>query len=113
MDEMASADAAATISATAMAGKDEACVKAMELFVSLYGAEAGNLALKILSTAGVYVGGGIAPKILSELQQSTFMDSFTSKGRLSNLLKNMPVYVVLNDKIALYGAAHYATMMNG
>ncbi|MEK7671730.1 MAG: glucokinase, partial [Bacteroidota bacterium] len=77
-----------------------------------YGAEAGNLALKLLSTAGVYIGGGIAPKILPKLQQATFMDSFTNKGRFSNLMKNMPVYVVLNDKTALYGAAHYALMLN-
>ncbi len=107
-----SADAAAAISKAALAGKDEACIKAMELFVSLYGAEAGNLALKLLSTSGVFIGGGIAPKILPLLQQATFMDSFTNKGRLSSLMKNMPVYVVLNDKTALLGAAHFALMIN-
>jgi glucokinase len=104
-------DAAAAISTSALSGKDEACVKTMEMFVSLYAAEAGNLALKLLSTAGIYIGGGIAPKILPLLQQSTFMDSFANKGRLSPLLKNMPVSVVLNDKTALFGAAHYALMM--
>jgi glucokinase len=103
-------DAAAAISTAALSGKDEACVKTMEMFVSLYGAEAGNLALKLLSTAGIYVGGGIAPKILPLLQQSTFIDAFTNKGRLSPLLKSMPVSVVLNDKTALFGAAHYALM---
>jgi glucokinase len=112
-NEMASDDAAAAISKAAASGKDDACVKTMELFVSIYGAEAGNLALKLLSTAGVYIGGGIAPKILPMLQQSTFMDSFTNKGRFSSLLKNMPVYVILNDKAALLGAAHYALAMNG
>jgi glucokinase len=101
-------DAAAAISNAALAGKDEACIKTMELFVSLYGAEAGNLALKLLSTSGMYIGGGIAPKILALLQQANFMDSFTNKGRLSGLVKNIPVYVVLNDKTALLGAAHYA-----
>lgn len=111
-EELATNDAAATISNAAATGKDEACVKTMELFVSLYGAEAGNLALKLLSTSGVYIGGGIAPKILPLLQQATFMDSFTNKGRFSSLLKNMPVYVVLNDKTALLGAAHYAMVIN-
>jgi glucokinase len=107
---MASGDTAAAISSAALAGKDDACKQALELFVSLYAAEAGNVALKFLSTAGVYIAGGIAPKILPKMQQATFMDSFTDKGRLSNVLKNMPVYVVLNDTIALYGAAHYALM---
>ncbi|MBX2991292.1 MAG: glucokinase [Bacteroidetes bacterium] len=111
-DEIASGDPAAAISSAGIAGKDEACVKAMELFVSLYAAEAANLGLKLLSTGGLFIGGGIAPKILPLLQQSTFIDSFTSKGRLSGVLKNMPVHVILNDTIALYGAAHYALTMN-
>jgi glucokinase len=109
-DEIMAGDAAAVISSAALAGKDEACMRTMELFVSLYGAEAGNLALKLLATGGVYVAGGIAPKILPLLQQATFMDSFTTKGRLSDLVKAMPVSVVLNDTTALYGAAHYALM---
>ncbi len=109
-DEMMMGDPAAAISHAALAGKDEACVRATELFVSLYGAEAGNLALKLLAAGGVYVAGGIAPKILPLLQQATFIDAFTTKGRLSDLVKAMPVYVVLNDKIALHGAAHYALM---
>lgn len=109
-DGIAAGDPAAAISNAGLAGTDEACIKAMELFVAVYGAEAGNLALKMLSTGGLYVAGGIAPKILPKLQQATFIDAFTDKGRLSPLLKNMPVYVVLNDKIALYGAAHYALM---
>lgn len=112
-EEMAAGDAAAAISNTAIQGKDEACIKAMEMFVSLYGAEAGNLALKLLATSGMYIGGGIAPKIIAQLQQSTFLDAFTNKGRFSNLMKNIPVYVVLNDKAALLGAAHFAATMNG
>lgn len=109
-EEIMAGDAAAAISTAALAGKDEACMRTMELFISLYGAEAGNLALKLLAAGGVYIAGGIAPKVVPLLQQSTFMDSFTTKGRLSDLVKAMPVYVVLNDKIALYGAAHYALM---
>lgn len=111
-DEFALNDAAAVISTAALAGKDEACAKAMELFVSLYGAEAGNLGLKFLATGGVYIGGGIAPKILPLMQQSTFMDSFKNKGRLSPLLEAMPVHLILNDHAALYGAAHFALLMN-
>lgn len=112
-DEMAAGDKAAAISDAALKGKDEACLRAMELFVALYGAEAANLALKFLATGGVYIAGGIAPKILPLLQQSTFMDSFSNKGRFSSLVKSLPVYVVLNENAALYGAAHYALLMNG
>jgi glucokinase len=77
----------------------------------LYGAEAGNLALKVLATGGVYVGGGIAPKILPMIKQH-FIEAFTAKGRYANLMHQIPVYVVLNDKAALTGAAHYALVMN-
>ncbi len=112
LTEQLGGDAAAAISKAARDGKDEASAKAMELFVSLYGAEAGNLGLKLLSSGGLFIGGGIAPKILPMMQQSTFMDSLTGKGRLSGVVKNMPVSIILNDKIALYGAAHYALMMN-
>lgn len=110
-DELTTGDPAAAIATAALAGKDDACRRAMELFISLYGAEAGNLALKLLATGGVYVAGGIAPKILPFLQQSTFMDAFSEKGRLSALVKSIPVHVVLNDNAALYGAAHYASTM--
>ena len=112
LTEQLGGDAAAAISHAATDGKDEASVKSMELFVSLYGAEAGNLGLKLLSTGGLYIAGGIAPKILPNIQQATFMDSLMDKGRLTHILKNMPISVILNDKIALYGAAHYALMMN-
>jgi glucokinase len=83
----------------------------LETFVSLYGAEAGNIALKFLATGGVYVGGGIAPKILTKLREGSFLKAFLDKGRYSPLLSQMPVWVVLNDKTALYGAAHYALML--
>jgi glucokinase len=78
------------------------------MFVSAYGAEAGNLALKVLSAGGVYVGGGIAPRILDKLGDGAFMKAFTDKGRLSPLLVNMPVRIILDSCAALLGAAAYA-----
>jgi glucokinase len=99
---------AVAISHAGLERTDAVCVQVLDLFVSLYGAEAGNLALKVLATGGVYIGGGIAPKILPRIQEGGFLEAFTFKGRHSPLLKSMPLQVVLNDKIALYGAAHYA-----
>jgi glucokinase len=90
-DQIAAGDPSAVISKTGLEEKDEACVKALDTFVSLYGAEAGNLALKLLSTGGVFVGGGIAPKIASKMQKGTFRDSFTRKGRFGELLNNCMV----------------------
>lgn len=113
IDQMKNGDASAAISQAGMEGKDEACVQMLDLFVSLYGAEAGNLALKFLATGGVYIGGGIAPKILSKIQRGEFLESFFHKGRYTNLLKQIPVYVITNDKTALLGAAHFALVMNG
>jgi glucokinase len=81
------------------------CVATLDIFVSVLGAEAGNLALKVLATGGVYLGGGIAPRILSVLQRSQFMTSFQAKGRLAALMGRMPVHVILNRKVALLGAA--------
>ena len=107
-----SGDVAAAISQAAMEETDEACVNALELFVSVYGAEAGNLALKILATGGVFIAGGIAPKILPRLQQGPFLESFHNKGRYRSVMERLPVSVVLNDKAALIGAAHYAVIMN-
>jgi glucokinase len=73
--------------------------------VSIYGAEAGNLALKVMATGGVYVGGGIAPKILPKLEEGVFMRAFVDKGRFRDVLEQIPVRVILNDKTALLGAA--------
>ncbi len=81
------------------------CVAAVEMFVSLLGAEAGNLALKVLATGGVYLAGGIPSRILPFLKTSSFLESFRSKGRMSNLLERIPVHVILNPKTALLGAA--------
>ena len=101
-------DPNAVITELALAAKSEICEKAMDMFVSAYGAEAGNLALKILSVGGLYVGGGIAPRILEKLKDGTFMKAFTDKGRLSQLLVNMPVRIILESGTAVLGAAAYA-----
>jgi glucokinase len=105
---MAAEDPNAVITELAMTAKSEICEKALDIFVATYGAETGNLALKILSVGGVYVGGGIAPRILDKLKDGTFMKAFTDKGRLSQLLINMPVRVILEPRAALLGAAAYA-----
>lgn len=83
----------------------ELCVSALNIFVSILGAEAGNLALKVLATGGIYVGGGIPPRILSALENGRFMEAFVRKGRMSGLLARMPVKIILNPKAALLGAA--------
>lgn len=89
-------------------GTNELCAKTLDIFVSAYGAEAGNLALKVLSTGGLYLGGGIAPKILKKMQDGAFIKAFTDKGRLSELLIHMPVRIILESRAALMGAAAYA-----
>ena len=105
---MRAGDPAAVISETAQQGSDAICVEALGLFVHLYGVEAGNLALKIMATGGLYVAGGIAPKIMQQMQDGTFIKAFCAKGRMQGLLERMPVRVVLNDEAALQGAAMYA-----
>ncbi len=84
------------------------CELTLDTFVSVLGSEAGNLALKVLSTGGLYLGGGIPPRILPALEEGHFMDAFLRKGRLSHLLAPMPVHVIMNPKTALLGAVHYA-----
>ena len=105
---MTEEDPNAVITDLAMKAKSEICERTLDMFVSAYGAEAGNLALKILSVGGLYVGGGIAPRILEKLKDGTFMKAFTDKGRLSQLLVNTPVRVILESRTALIGAAAYA-----
>jgi len=109
-EELRQQDPAATISQAALPGRCALCVQALDLFVSLYGAEAGNLALKVMATGGLYVGGGIAPKIMQKLQDATFMQAFIAKGRMQPLLEAIPVRAILNDKTALLGAAHCARL---
>lgn len=109
-ERMAHDDPSSVIAQAALEGSSKLCVHSLDLFVSIYGAEAGNLALKFLATGGVFVGGGIAPKIIEKLRDQTFMEAFKAKGRLRALLEAVPVRVILNDQTALLGAARYAAM---
>jgi glucokinase len=105
-------DPSAVISKAALASEAEICSEALNLFVSVYGAETGNLALRAKSVRGLYVGGGIAPKILEKLKDGTFMRAFVDKGRYADLLATVPVRVVLNEQAALRGAAYYAAFLS-
>ncbi len=110
IDEMTHSDSAAAISRAAIDSKCPLCEQAVDLFISIFGAEAGNLALKIMATGGVYLGGGIAPKMLTKLSGPLFMQAFAGKGRMQALLESMPVRVITNDRIALLGAARCALL---
>ena len=98
-------DPPAVISEAALVEKLEPCVKTLRLFVSILGAIAGNLALTGMTTGGIYIGGGIVPRILPILEEADFMGAFADKGRFRDLLSRIPVHVILNDKAALLGAA--------
>ena len=100
-------DRAAAISDAAAEG-DRLAGQALDVFVSIYGAAAGNLALKLMATAGVYVAGGIAPKLLPRLREGAFMAAFVGKGRFRDRLEEFPVRVILNEQTPLLGAARYA-----
>jgi glucokinase len=91
---------------------DEGCVKALDLFLSIYGAEAGNLALKFLPLGGLFIGGGIAPHVLEKLREGPFLSSYLAKGRFQSLLESIPIRVILNDDTALLGAAAYGAKKN-
>jgi len=103
-------DAAAAISHAALNGGDPLADKALDIFVSVYGAEAGNLALKAMATGGLFLGGGISPKILPKLQGPLFLKAFFEKGRLRPLVEAVPVHVITNEKAALLGAARCAAV---
>lgn len=103
----------AAVVRAALEHRSAVCVNALDLFVSLYGAEAGNLALKVMAKGGLFIGGGIAPRIIHKLQEAPFMSAFREKGRMKSLLDAMPVRVILNDKIGLFGAARYAALHGG
>jgi glucokinase len=107
-EQMQSSDPAAAISQAAMNGSCPLCEQAIDIFVSVYAAEAGNLVLKIMATGGVFLAGGIAPKLLSKLSQPSFMLAFATKGRMQPMLQSVPVKVITNDKIPLFGAARCA-----
>lgn len=106
--DLADGDRSAAIAGAALAGRDPTCVQALEMFAAIYGAEAGNVALKFLATGGVIVAGGIAPRILPVLEQGRFVTAFLAKGRDETLLRQIPVKVALNTRAPLLGAAHYA-----
>jgi glucokinase len=101
-------DPAAVISETAQQGKSKLCRTAVDMFVSIYGSAAGSLALQAMAVGGIYIGGGIAPKIVWKLKDGTFMNAFKNKGRLSKIVVPIPVKVIVNDKAALLGAAYHA-----
>jgi glucokinase len=104
------ADGAAAITHAGLERRDPVASDALDLMVSIYGAQAGNLALTVMATGGVYLGGGIAPKILPRLQEGAFLRAFTDKGRLSEVLERFPVRVILNELTALLGAARHAAL---
>jgi glucokinase len=107
-EQIKAGDGSAAVSQAGLSGKAELAVKALDLFADIYGSMAGNLALIMKATGGLYVGGGIAPKLIEKLKDGTFMRAFTDKGRMSALVSNIPVRVILDDKTALYGAARCA-----
>jgi len=109
--KMAGEDPAVVISEMARLGRNRLCVKALDLFASIFGAAAGNLALQCMALGGVYVGGGIAPKIIWKLKDGIFMRAFKEKGRLSQVLAHIPVNVIMNEMAALLGAASRAVQI--
>ncbi|MDP9039705.1 MAG: glucokinase [Acidobacteriota bacterium] len=107
-DRLAAEDPNAVIGSCAEQGSSPLCVETIRMFSSAYGAEAGNLALKVLAMGGVYLGGGIAPKMLTTLKDGHFRQAFLDKGRLAPLLQTIPVRIILDETCALLGAAAYA-----
>lgn len=103
--QLAAHDPSEVISTCGLSGRSALCVQALELFTAVLGAEAGNVSLRVLARGGLYLGGGIAPKILPTLQERAFLRAFTDKGRLAPLLATIPVRVILEERTALYGAA--------
>jgi glucokinase len=108
---VAAEDPSLVIAEAGLAGGDALAGRALDLFADAYGAAAGNLALTGTAAGGVYIGGGIAPKILPKLKEGRFIAAFLDKGRLAGYLKRIPVRVVLNDRTALLGAARSAAAM--
>jgi len=103
-----SKDPSATISTIALANENPLCVETLDLFAAIYGAEAGNLALTFMALGGIYVGGGIAYKIIDKLKDGTFLRAFYDKGTFSDLMTSIPVYVISNPKVGLWGAVQQA-----
>lgn len=109
--QMRQGDAAEVIGRRGEAGEDAACARAVALFMSLYGAEAGNLALKTLPSGGLFVAGGIAPKLIATLHRGEFMRALLDKGRIRPVLERVPVAVVMNPQVSLLGARALASMV--
>jgi glucokinase len=108
-DELAHAqDPSAVISRCGLEARAPICARTLDIFIAVYGAEAGNLALKFMATGGVFISGGIAAKILPRLKGPEFTQAFITKGRMQPLLESIPVRVITNDKVGLIGAARYA-----
>jgi len=102
------ADRSAVISQAGLAGKCELCVETLNLFAAIYGAEAGNAALRCMALGGVFIAGGIAPRLIAVLRNGKFMQAFADKGRMSGVLRGIEVSVALNPHAPLIGAAHFA-----
>jgi glucokinase len=101
----------AVVTELGLAKRDALCDKALDVFVSIYGAEAGNLALKAMAIGGVLVGGGIAPRMIERIASGGFVAAFRDKGRLASLMEALPIHVALNPRAPLFGAAHVASEM--
>lgn len=108
--KMAKEDPAAVITSTALGGSDVVCRETLDLFVRFLAIETSQLALKFKATGGIYIGGGIMPKIIKGMNREVFTDNFMQSGRMNSLLQMVPVDVILNDNTALLGAAYYAAM---
>ena len=111
VDDLANPDAPALITTAALNRRCRGCMDVLQLFVDAYGAEAGNVAVRAVSTGGLFVGGGIAPKILPALTDGRFMRAFLDKGPMRPLLTRMPVQVILNEDAGLLGAAVHALLL--
>ena len=110
-EKLPTGDPAALISEAALNGKPDICVQALDLFVSILAGEAGNMALKGLTKGGIYLGGGIVPRILPKLREARTWKAFVSKGRFKRFLSSIPVHVILNDKAALLGSASFGAQL--
>jgi glucokinase len=110
-EKIKAGDPAAEIADAGLNGQAEIAKQTLDLFASIYGAEAGNLALKAMAVNGVYLGGGIAPKLLSKLKDGTFMKAFIGKGRYKRVMSNIPVHIVMNQRTALIGSASIAAQL--
>lgn len=113
IDSKQQIDIAATIAKFAIEKKDILSIRSLEIFINVYGAAAGNLALTTLPYGGLYLVGGIAPRLLPQIQNGKFMERYLDKGRMSDLIKDIPLHIVTNTNIGLQGAAFYAHKLIG